>query len=441
VPLRGRVIHLRSAAEGLQWAALEQTGLFRIEIHAILRYDHSDPLRGARLNTSRFDVIVLGGGAAGLFAASVAGQRRRRVLLIERMPEVGKKILISGGGRCNFTNTTTSPGQFLSANPHFCKSALARYTPRDFVAEVASYGIAYHEKKLGQLFCDGSARQIVRMLLAGCAAGGVRVLTGCETRSVRRLDAFEVQTSRGVFGAPALVVATGGLSIPALGATDLGYRIARQFGLDLEPTRPALVPLVLSEADQSRVGPLVGVSTESTVSVGEARFREGLIFTHKGLSGPAVLQASSYWREGEAVTIDLLPAVDLRAALRARRAEGSRAFPATLLAPHMPRRLAETWCLGRGPQRPISQWSDIDIELFAASFHAWRVLPAGSEGYRKAEVTAGGISTACLSSKTLEARGVPGLFFVGEVVDVTGWLGGYNFQWAWASAHAAAQAV
>jgi predicted Rossmann fold flavoprotein len=386
-------------------------------------------------------VIVLGGGAAGLFAASVAGRRGRRAVVIERMPEVGKKILISGGGRCNFTNTIASPGAFLSANPHFCKSALARFTPRHFIAIVESHGIAYHEKKLGQLFCDGSARQIVRMLLDECAAGRVDVLTACETRFVRRMDGFEVQTNQGTFKAPALVVATGGLSLPAVGATDIGYRIARQFGLQLEPTRPGLVPLVLSEGDRRRLSTLAGVSTPCTASVGEACFHESLLFTHKGLSGPAILQASSYRREGEPVTIDLLPGLDFGVVLRRRRAEGSRAAPATLLAEHLPRRLAEAWCVEPVPRRPVSQWSNGEIERFTAGLHAWRALPAGTEGYPKAEVTAGGVSTACLSSKTLEARGVPGLFFVGEVVDVTGWLGGYNFQWAWASASASAQAV
>ena len=390
---------------------------------------------------SAFDAIVLGGGAAGLFFARVASQRGRRVLLVEHMPEVGKKILISGGGRCNFTNTGTEAHHFLSANPHFSKSALAGFSPQDFIAVVEAHGIPYHEKTLGQLFCDGSARQIVRMLVDDCLAAGVRILVGCETRSVRLVDEFEVQTSQGSFTAGALVVATGGLSIPPVGATDLGYRIATQFALPIEPTRPALVPLVLSEGDRRRFGALSGVSTEGVVSAGESRFREALLFTHRGLSGPAILQASSYWREGESVTIDLLPGMRLSAALRRHRADGLRTTPAGLLSRYLPRRLVEAWCEGQMPSRPLSQWSDGEIETFAARFHDWRVLPAGTEGYAKAEVTAGGVSTEGLSSKTLEARDVRGLFFIGEVVDVTGWLGGFNFQWAWASAHSAAGAV
>jgi predicted Rossmann fold flavoprotein len=357
------------------------------------------------------------------------------------MSEVGKKILISGGGRCNFTNTETSPRHFISANPHFCKSALARYTPRDFVAQVEAHGISYHEKKLGQLFCDGSARQIVKMLVDECAAGGVGILTGCETRSVRRLDGFEVQTSQGCFTAPALVVATGGLSIPPVGATDLGYRIAAQFGLALEPPRPALVPLVFSEADARRLGTLAGISADSVVSAGGTRFRDALLFTHRGLSGPAVLQASSYWTEGEPVEINLLPTLDLADALHRHRSDGSRTSPVGLLGGYLPQRLVGVWCNDQTPARPLSQWSDKEIEAFAATLQAWRVTPAGTEGYRKAEVTAGGVSTHGLSSKTLESASVPGLFFIGEVVDVTGWLGGFNFQWAWASAHAAGESV
>jgi predicted Rossmann fold flavoprotein len=384
---------------------------------------------------------VLGGGAAGLFFAKVAGQRGRRVLVLEHMPEVGKKILISGGGRCNFTNTETSSLNFLSANPHFCKSALARYTPADFVAEVEAHGISYHEKKLGQLFCDGSARQILKMLLDECRVGGVEILTGCATSSIRRANGFEVQTSRGCYTASALVVATGGLSIPPVGATDLGYRIASQFGLALEPARPALVPLVVSEEEARRLAPLAGISTDCIASAGGAHFQEALLFTHRGLSGPAALQASSYWAEGRSVEINLLPSFDLASALRKHRAEGSRITPVGLLGSYLPQRLVAAWCREQMPGRPLSQWSDEEIEGFVARLRAWQVVPAGTEGYRKAEVTAGGVSTDCLSSKTLEAQNVPGLFFIGEVVDVTGWLGGFNFQWAWASAHAAGEAV
>jgi predicted Rossmann fold flavoprotein len=389
-----------------------------------------------------FDVIVVGGGAAGLFAAAEAGRRGRRVRVLEHNAEVGRKILVSGGGRCNFTHLDTNPCHFVSANPHFCKSALARFTPRDFVAKVEAHGIAYHEKSPGQLFCDGSARQIVRLLVDECRAAGVEITTGCRVSELRGAGGrFEVETSTGPLTAAALVVATGGLSIPTLGASDLGYRIATQFGLRLEPTRPALVPLVFEEEERRGLASLAGVALECVVSVGRARFRERLLFTHRGLSGPAVLQASSYWRDGEALRVNLLPDVDAAALLRERRAAGSRALPSAALAEHLPARLAEAWCERHAPRKPASQLSDREIGALAHVVHDWRVVPAASAGYGKAEVTAGGVSTAELSSRTLEALAVPGLYFVGEVVDVTGWLGGFNFQWAWASAHAAGQAV
>jgi predicted Rossmann fold flavoprotein len=362
--------------------------------------------------------------------------------VLEHNAELGRKILISGGGRCNFTHLDAGPAHFLSANPHFCKSALARFTPRDFVARVEAHGIAYHEKAKGQLFCDRSAREIVRLLVDECREAGVEIATGCRVLSVRRVDAgFEVAMTTATLRSAALVVATGGLSIPSLGASDLGYRIAAQFGLRLEPTRPALVPLLFGENESGALARLAGVATEACVRVGRARFTEPLLFTHRGLSGPAVLQASSHWREGEALRIDLLPGSDTTALLTMRRGAGSRALPAAVLAEWLPARLAETWCERHAPRKPVSQISDREIAALARALHDWRIVPTGTEGYRKAEVTAGGVATSGLHSRTLEARDVPGLYFVGEVVDVTGALGGFNLQWAWASAHAAGQAA
>ena len=394
-----------------------------------------------------FDLIVLGGGAAGLFCAARAGQRGRRVVVLERSREVGRKILISGGGRCNFTNIHCRPEHFLSANPHFARSALARYTPADFIALVERYGIAWHEKTLGQLFCDGSARQIVDLLLTECRDGGVRIEVGCEVTAVthaaqafRPALTFVVDTSRGRFEAPSLVVATGGLSIPKLGATDLGYRIASQFGLPLVPMRPALVPLLFDEPDRRRLSDLAGVAVDCVASVSGTSFREQLLFTHRGLSGPAILQASSYWFDADTVDVDLLPGVDILSELLARRGAGETASPKTIVARHLPNRLADRW-FDEDPGGPLATTSTERLMAIANRLHRWSVVPAGTEGYMKAEVTAGGVDTRALSSKTMEARDVPGLYFIGEVVDVTGHLGGFNFQWAWASAAAAGDAV
>jgi predicted Rossmann fold flavoprotein len=386
-------------------------------------------------------VVVLGAGAAGLFCAAVAGQRGRRVLVLEHNAEPGRKVLISGGGRCNFTHLETGPSHFLSDNPHFAKSALARYTPRDFLALVERHGIRYREKTAGQLFCEGPARQIVSMLLAECRAAGVRVLTSCQVGEVGRDDLFRVDTSQGRFRSRALVVASGGLSIPSLGASDLGYRLAQQFGLALVAPRPALVPFLLAPAERASLASLAGVAFEAEVSCGSARFRDQALVTHRGLSGPAVLQASSYWRPASPVTLDLLPGVDIARRLEGERRRGSRAEVKTILAESLPRRLAEWWCEQQGLGKPVSQLADREIRRLAEDLHAWSLVPEDTEGFAKAEVTAGGVATAELSSQTMEARKVPGLYFIGEVVDVTGWLGGYNFQWAWASAHAAGQAV
>jgi predicted Rossmann fold flavoprotein len=391
------------------------------------------------------DVIIIGGGAAGLFCAIEAGRRGRSVLVLEHAGQVGKKIAISGGGRCNFTNLHTSAANFISANPHFPKSALARYTPADFVALVERHGIAYHEKKLGQLFCDGSARQIINLLLAECADAGVEIRCGCRVRRVERGDRFRVETERGSFTSRSLVVATGGLSIPQLGATDFGYQLARQFGLRIEPTRPALVPLTLPPDAQARFADLSGVSLDALASCGGASFRENILVTHRGLSGPAILQVSSYWQRGEVVNLNLLPDVDALSLLVEHQAAGRDARPdaenelANVLGRYLPRRFAQAWCKLYAPHASLRQFTEREIAALAARLQDWQIAPAGTEGYKKAEVTAGGVSTSELSSRTLEATRAPGLYFVGEVVDVTGHLGGYNFQWAWASGYAAGQ--
>jgi predicted Rossmann fold flavoprotein len=385
------------------------------------------------------DVIVLGAGAAGLFAAAEAGRRSRRVVVLERAAEPGRKILISGGGRCNFTNIYCRPENFLSGNPHFARSALARYTPADFIALVERHGIRYHEKTLGQLFCDGSATEILEMLLAECASAGVEVVTGCDVGGVSA--GFSVETSRGHFDAPRLVVATGGLSIPKLGATDLGYRIAREFGIAVVPPRPALVPLVFDSTDRARWADLTGVATTVDASANGVTFRERLLVTHRGLSGPAVLQASSYWQPGGAVEIDLLPGVDLVRELSARRAAGDTQTTKTAMGEWLPRRFADRWFEVMASPSVIAATGNDELAALSAGLHAWRVQPAGTEGFEKAEVTAGGVDTRELSSQTMEARRVPGLYFIGEVVDVTGHLGGFNFQWAWASGHAAGSAA
>jgi hypothetical protein len=439
-----------------------------------------------------YDAIILGAGAAGLFCAALAGQRGRRVLVLEHAERPGKKILISGGGRCNFTNLRTTAANFLSANPHFAKSALARYTPADFVALVEKHRILYHEKTAGQLFCDGPAQAILTMLQAECRAGGVELQLGTAVQSALKTTLFTVETAQESYQSTALVVATGGLSIPKLGATDLGYRLARQFGLKVEPPYPALVPLTFDAEQRRQWCDLAGVAAEANARFGGHSFREQMLITHRGLSGPAILQISSYWnrpggapgvrmrlrpsaghenpgpidsqasglallpsrdhreRSGrgsilkqaahdstaQALRLDLLPGRSFREIVEARRATGDKAAVKTILAESLPRRLAERWLEVEGFDQPAPPLARIEERL-----HAWSVIPAGSEGFEKAEVTGGGVCADDLDSKTMQARNVPGLFFVGEVVDVTGHLGGYNFQWAWASACAAAQAL
>lgn len=394
----------------------------------------------------RYDAIVLGAGAAGLMCAAEAGLRGRRVLVIDHAERAGKKILISGGGRCNFTNIGTVPERFLSANPHFARSALSRYTPADFLAMVERYGIAWHEKTLGQLFCDGSAKQIVAMLLDEVARGGGTVVCGHGVTDVSHADGqYAVTTTQGRFSAPALVIATGGPSIPKMGATGFAYDLARRFGMKVIEPRPALVPLTLG-GDDVLFRELSGVSADVVASAGGASFREAALFTHRGLSGPAILQVSTYWRHGDPVTVDFLPDRGAEWLLDAKRASPQATLRA-LSRDAMPDRLANVLAErigqshGFAPNDPLGRIADARLRDAGAQLAAWRFHPNGTEGFAKAEVTAGGISTAELSSKTMEAKRVPGLYVVGEAVDVTGWLGGYNFQWAWSSGWAAAQAI
>jgi predicted Rossmann fold flavoprotein len=386
---------------------------------------------------SEWDVIIIGAGGAGLMCAIEAGKRGRRVLVLEHNERVGKKIAISGGGRCNFTNLGAGPGNYLSNQPDFCKSALARYSPWDFVALVEKHRIPYHEKKLGQQFCDGSSKAIIDMLLAECAAAGVEIRVNCRVLEVRKTERFTLTTNTGTLEAAVLVVATGGLSFPKLGATDFGFRLARQFGLKLTEIRPGLVPLTFIPADVS-LGDLSGLSLPVTARCNGTEVEENLLFTHRGLSGPAILQISSFWRESDVIEFDLLPGWS-PTELQAGRREATDAL--TLLGRQWPRRFAEAWCARHAQSKTFPHYKAQELTALASAIKAWPVRFSGTEGYPKAEVTLGGVDTSELSSKTMEARRVSGLFFIGEVVDVTGWLGGYNFQWAWASGHAAGQVV
>lgn len=392
----------------------------------------------------QFDVIIIGAGAAGLFCAAQAGQRGRRVLLLDNGKKPGRKILMSGGGRCNFTNLYTEPAAYLSHNPHFCKSALARYTQWDFIDLVNRHGIAWHEKTLGQLFCDDSAQQIVDLLLAECDKGNVTLRLRSEVLSVARDESgYTLQLNGSMVQAEKLVIASGGLSMPGLGASPFGYKIAEQFGLSVFPTRAALVPFTLHKPLLEQLQTLSGVALETTIDAQDGtRFKEAMLFTHRGLSGPAVLQISSYWQPGEFVTIDLSPATPLEAFLTAQREAHPNLSLKNSLAKILPKRLVEVLqALKVVPDITLKQLNSKQQTELAQTLHAWRIQPNGTEGYRTAEVTLGGVDTTQLSSKTMEARAVPGLYFIGEVADVTGWLGGYNFQWAWSSAWACAQAL
>jgi predicted Rossmann fold flavoprotein len=394
------------------------------------------------------DVIIIGAGAAGLMCAIAAGQRGKSIVLLEKGERIGAKILISGGGRCNFTNLHAGPANYLSSNPDFCKSALARYKPEDFIALIERHGIAYHEKKLGQLFCDHSSRDIVEMLKRECDDAGVKIQTGEEVTAVHREadDGFKVETSRGIFAARKLVIATGGLSLPKLGATDFAYSLAKQFGLAVLPVRAGLVPFTFGGQDLEFCRALSGISAPCSAVVedgaGKPRgveFEEHFLFTHRGLSGPAMLQVSSYWQAPQALRINLFPGDNARAWLEENRSAGVRLD--TLLGRKLTDRFATAWTKPLAPLRPIRSYSAKELDAIAQRLENWTLRPAGTEGYATAEVTVGGVDTHELHSKTMEARAVPGLHFVGEAVDVTGWLGGYNFQWAWASGHACGQAI
>jgi len=385
-----------------------------------------------------FDVIILGAGAAGLMCAIEAGKRGRRVAVLERAGRIGKKILISGGGRCNFTNLYCQPENFISANPHFAKSALAAYTPADFIRLLEKHGIAYHEKTLGQLFCDGSAREIGNMLETECTWVGVRIFTNVNVERVERKSSFTIRAGENEFEAAALVVATGGLSIPKMGATSFGYELATQFGLKIQETRPALTPLIFNHQDRQHYSDLSGVSIEVVTAARKQCFREKMLFTHRGLSGPAILQISSYWRAATSITIDLAPERDLTAPMRSSNvARRELSTLKTALREVLPHRFADRWV----DLHPPAAWTNHALAEFERQAHNWAITPETTDGYDKAEVTAGGVDTNELSAKTMETRTVPGLFFIGEVVDVTGHLGGFNFQWAWASGFCAGNAV
>jgi len=374
-----------------------------------------------------------------MFCAVTAANHGKRVLILEHNDRTGRKIEISGGGRCNFTNIHATAANYLSENPDFCKSALARYSPWDFIALVEKHGIPYHEKKLGQQFCDGSSRAIIAMLEEECREAGVGILCGYRVQEVVKKDRFEVSTARGTFTADAVVVATGGLSFPKLGATNLGHRIAGDFGIGVTELRPGLVPLTFRSHEKGFYEPLAGVALPVKVSNGGKSFEESMLFTHRGVSGPAILQISSFWKEGESLHFDLLPAKGSADEMESSLRSGSTALQ--VLSKLWPRRFAESWCARHAPNKPLARCTRSESEALIHSLHAWEAVFAGTEGYPKAEVTVGGVRTGELSSKTMEARKVPGLYFIGEVVDVTGWLGGYNFQWAWASAHAAGTAI
>jgi predicted Rossmann fold flavoprotein len=389
-----------------------------------------------------FDVVVLGAGAAGMMCAIEAGKRGRSVLIIDHAKAPGEKIRISGGGRCNFTNINTAPANFLSANPKFCVSALRRYRPADFIALVQKYGIAFHEKTLGQLFCDGSARQVIDMLLSEMAAAGVTLRLETAVKAVAREgEGWRVSLSNGPVSCRSVVVATGGKSIPKMGATGLGYELAQQFGLALTEIRPALVPLTFEVKTLERLAPLSGVALDAVVASGRSKFAEAMLFTHRGLSGPAILQISSYWREGGEISVDMAPGVDVLATLKAARTATPKRALSTVLSEMLPKRLAQLIAEDAGAYGNMADCSDVLLRGVAATVNAWTFKPVGSEGYRTAEVTLGGVDTDGLDSRTMEAKAAPGLYFIGEVVDVTGWLGGYNFQWAWASGWCAGQAV
>ncbi len=389
-----------------------------------------------------YDCIVLGGGAAGLMCAATAGYRGRRVALLDHANKVGKKILMSGGGRCNFTNLTIEPSNYLSSNSHFCKSALSRYRSSDFIELVERHGVAYHEKSKGQLFCDNKASDILNLLLTECDWAGVSIHTECKIDKVEKTAAgFVLRTSLGAMTCTSLVVATGGLSIPTMGATGFGYQLAEQFGLPLKQRWASLVPFTITDKWQAVFAELAGVAVDVTVTCNKQRFSDPLLFTHRGLSGPAILQISNYWQPGNTLTVDFYPDGSLTDLIQTWRTEGNKSELKNLLALRLPKRFVQAWLEQSVGSKPVNQYSEAELKQLAELFHNWSIIPAGTEGYRTAEVTMGGVDTDAVSSKTFEAKSVPGLFFVGEVLDVTGWLGGFNFQWAWASGFCAGQYI
>ena len=395
-------------------------------------------------NHKSMDVIIIGAGAAGMMCALTAAQRGRTVLLLDHASKLAEKIRISGGGRCNFTNLNTKPENFLSQNPHFCRSALARYTPQHFISMLQKHGIGFHEKTLGQLFCDDGSEAIIAMLKKECDAAGVRWCMPCNVQAVAHSDAFYVTTSRETYRADALVIASGGLSIPKIGATPFGYKIAEQFGVPMTKLKPGLVPLTFAPEDWKPYAELTGVALDAVVSVGKQSFRENMLVTHRGLSGPAILQISSYWQHGESLHIDLLPDRDM--AILLDEEKGNKKLLSNFLTQWFPKSFSDVWCAQLDvhhqiENKPLNQYNDKQRKIIAAQLHDWQVTPSGTLGYSKAEVTCGGVDTLALSSKTMQCNAVPGLYFIGEVMDVTGQLGGYNFQWAWASGFAAGSAV
>lgn len=390
---------------------------------------------------NHFDVIIIGGGASGLMCALIAGKRDRTVLLLEHEERVGKKILISGGGRCNFTNVAIEPNNFLSNNPHFCKSALSRFTQHDFIDLVEKHNISYHEKELGQLFCDNKSVEIVNLLLKECEIGRVSIQANCAVEKVDKQNNFFVKTNFGDYESESLVIATGGLSIPKIGATSFGYDVAAQFGINIIPCKPGLVPLLLSDSTLKTIGDLAGVTTDAIVTCKGQSFSGPILFTHRGLSGPAILQISNYWNEGDEILINLLPEIDINEMINQWKRERPKVELKNLLATLLTKRLAYKFLSLHHEDKPVNQYNEKEISEIAKTFYQWRIIPSGTEGYQKAEVTTGGIDTDELSSKTFECKKVRGLYFIGEVVDVTGWLGGYNFQWAWSSGFCAGEFV
>jgi len=394
-------------------------------------------------STDKFDVIIIGAGAAGLMCAATAGKRGRKVLVIEHNEKVGKKILISGGGRCNFTNLWVHPENFISENPHFCKSALSRFNEQDFISLVEKHKIPYHEKTLGQLFCDGKSSEIINLLLKECEESEIEIeiRTGCKVLEVEKVDNFRIKTNIGDFNSGSLIIATGGLSISKIGATDFGYSIAKQFGLNIIEPRPSLVPFAWNKKDLNCFSDLSGISVDSLVDCSGKSFRGNILFTHKGLSGPAILQISNYWNKGDEITINLLPGLNLTDRIKEWKIESPKWLLMTQLSATLPKRVVQKFIEISGYDKPVNQYSDKDIEKTVKLFCEWKVVPSGTEGFEKAEVTKGGIDTNDLSSKTFETNKINGLYFIGEVIDVTGWLGGYNFQWAWSSGYCAGQFV